>query len=94
LRDQGASVIGHDVLALEEVKELEPNLEVSSEVSEVLAGAEVVVALNSESEYSDIDWSSAGSPRQPPFVVDTRGVLDIGALEANEIPFYVLGSTA
>ncbi len=94
LRDQGASVVGHDVLALDEVKELEPNLEVSSEVSDVLAGAEVVVVLNSESVYTDIDWSSAGLPGQPPFVVDTRGVLDIAALEANEIPFYVLGSTA
>ena len=42
-------MIGHDVLAVDEAKELEPMLEVSPQISEVLTGVEVIVVLNSES---------------------------------------------
>ena len=92
LRDQGASVVGHDLLAVQEAKELEPELEASVDVTEVLAGAEVVVVLNSEPSYADIDWSAAGAGGHPPHVIDTRGILAAGALEAAGITFDVLGS--
>ena len=92
LRDQGASVVGHDLLAVQEAKELEPELEASVDVTEVLTGAEVVVVLNSEPSYADIDWSAAGVRGHPPHVIDTRGILAAGALEAAGITFDVLGS--
>jgi len=92
LRDQGASVVGHDLLAVQEAKELEPELEASVDVTEVLAGAEVVVVLNSEPSYADIDWSTAGAGGHPPHVIDTRGILATSALEAAGITFDVLGS--
>ena len=92
LRDQGASVVGHDLLAVQEAKELEPELEASVDVTEVLAGAEVVVVLNSEPSYADIDWSAAGAGGHPPHVIDTRCILAAGALEAAGITFDVLGS--
>lgn len=92
LRDQGASVVGHDLLAVQEAKELEPELEASVDVTEVLVGAEVVVVLNSEPSYADIDWSAAGAGGHPPHVIDTRGILAAGALEAAGITFDVLGS--
>ena len=92
LRDQGASVVGHDLLAVQEAKELEPELEASVDVTEVLAGAEVVVVLNSEPSYADIDWSAAGAGGHPPHVIDTRGILATSALEAAGITFDVLGS--
>jgi len=97
LRDQGASVIGHDLLAVDEAKELEPALEASTDLGAVLAGAEVVVALNSEAVYAEIDWSTAGSgdtSYQQPYVIDTRGILDESALKANGIRFDILGSTS
>jgi UDPglucose 6-dehydrogenase len=93
LRDQGASVVGHDVLAVGEAKELESELEALSDLGEVLAGAEVVVALNPEPSYADIDWSAAGSDGHRPYVIDTRGILDQRSLEAAGITFDVLGST-
>ena len=93
LRDQGASVIGHDLLAVEEAMELEPGLEASADVGTVLAGAEVVVALNSEPVYAEIDWSIAGAAARPPFVIDTRGVLDTSAPKGNGIKFDILGLT-
>jgi UDPglucose 6-dehydrogenase len=92
LRDQGASVIGHDLLAVDEAKELEPELEASVDLAEVLAGAEVVVALNSESAYSDIDWSQVAMSESAPYVVDTRGILDSKSLSSNGLKFDVLGS--
>lgn len=93
LRDQGASVIGHDLLAVEEAIELEPGLEASSNIDEVLAGAEVVVALNSEPIYTDIDWAAIGASDQKPYVIDTRGVLDASDLAGNGISYDVLGTT-
>jgi len=93
LRDQGASVTGHDLLAVDEAKELEPDLEASTDVDAVLAGAEVVVVLNSEQIYADIDWSGLGTATLAPYVIDTRGVLDTSALEASGITFDILGST-
>ncbi len=96
LRDQGASVVGHDVLAVDEAQEVEPELEASAEIDEVLNGAEVVVALNSEQIYADIDWSAIGidgTADRPPYVIDTRGILDVKALAASGITFDVLGSS-
>ena len=96
LRDQGASVVGHDVLAVDEAQEVEPELEASAEIDEVLNGAEVVVALNSEQIYADIDWSAVGidgTADRPPYVIDTRGILDVKVLAASGITFDVLGSS-
>jgi UDPglucose 6-dehydrogenase len=93
LRDQGASVIGHDLLAVEEAAELEPGLEASGDIEKVLAGSEVVVALNSESVYAEIDWSAVHGIDKAPYVIDTRGIIDTDALVSNGIKFDVLGST-
>ena len=89
LREQGASVIGHDLLAVEEATELIPELEASSDIAHVLTGAEVVVALNSELVYSDINWSVIDNSL---YVIDTRGILDTEALASHGIKFDVLGS--
>lgn len=94
LRDHGASVIGHDLLAVDEAVELEPELEASTNLDEVLAEAEVVVALNSESAYSDIDWSQVAKTETALYVVDTRGILDSQSLSSSGLKYDVLGSAS
>ena len=94
LRDQGASVIGHDLLAVDEAKQLEPELEASEILDEVLAEADVVVALNSETAYSNIDWSQVAKNESAPYVVDTRGILDNQSLSSSGLGFDVLGSVS
>lgn len=94
LRDQGASVVGHDLLAVEEAKELEPEIEASVFLDDVLAGAEVVVALNSDLIYSDIDWSQIAKIDASPYVLDTRGILDIESLSSSGLRFDVMGSAS
>jgi len=94
LRDQGASVVGHDLLAVEEAIELESDLEASADLAEVLMGADVVVALNSEPIYSDIDWSQVASQGTSVYVIDTRGILDQQSLASNDLAFEVLGSVS
>ena len=93
LRDQGASVIGHDILAVEEALELEPELEASDDIDKVLAGAEVIIVLNPEPIYADINWAVVGAAKPPAFVIDTRGIIDPKVLRANGIKFDILGST-
>jgi UDPglucose 6-dehydrogenase len=92
LRDQGASVVGHDLLAVEEAVELEPELNASSDLATVLTDAEVVIVLNSESGYADIDWSEVAMTGTAPYVLDTRGVLDDDSLESSGLKFDVFGS--
>jgi len=94
LRDQGASVVGHDFLAVQEAIELEPELEATSDLEMAIKGSDVVVVLNPEASYSEIDWRSLVSSGFSPYAIDTRGVLDVDALSASGITFYVLGSTA
>jgi UDPglucose 6-dehydrogenase len=94
LRDQGASVVGHDVLAVDEVRELEPDFEVSEDVDGILNDSEVVVALNSEPSYAGIDWSGYGQVERSPYVIDTRGILDHDSLVASGIEFDVLGAVS
>jgi UDPglucose 6-dehydrogenase len=93
LRDQGATVIGHDLLAVDEAIELEPELNASTDLGKVLSDAEIVVALNSEPAYAEIDWSTIGSNGASIFVIDTRGMLDRSSLIASGHKFDVLGST-
>jgi len=92
LRDQGASVVGHDLLGVDESKELEPDLEASDDLEFVLQGADVVVVLNSEDVYSQIDWSDSRGADKRPHIVDTRGILDVGKLTASGVNFDILGS--
>jgi len=93
LRDQGASVIGHDFLAVGEAVELEPDLNAYANLDSVLSGAEVIVVLNSESAYTQIDWMAFGVANIAPHIVDTRGILDRKSLESSGLSFDVLGST-
>ena len=92
LRDQGASVVGHDLLAIDEVRELEPELKASINLDEVLSEADVVVALNSESIYSKVNWSLVANSGTTPYVLDTRGILDAQSLRSSGLNFVVLGS--
>jgi UDPglucose 6-dehydrogenase len=92
LRDQGASVIGHDLLATKEALEIEPELEVSIDLSTVLSGADVVVVLNSETIYAEIDWPKMSEASKLPYVVDTRGTLDGELLQSSGFTYDVLGS--
>ena len=92
LRDQGASVIGYDLLATKEALEIEPELEVSIDLSTVLSGADVVVVLNSEKIYAEIDWPKMSEASKLPYVVDTRGTLDGELLQSIGFTYDVLGS--
>ena len=92
LRDQGALVVGHDLLAASETAEIEPNLVVTSDMNVALHGANAVVVLNAESAYSSFDWSSVISSEVLPYVIDTRGVVDVTMLSNCGITFDVLGS--
>lgn len=92
LRDQGALVVGHDLLAASETAEIEPNLVVTSDINVALDRANAVVVLNAESAYSTFDWSSVISSEVLPYVIDTRGVVDVTMLSNCGITFDVLGS--
>jgi UDPglucose 6-dehydrogenase len=92
LRDQGASVVGHDILAVEEARELEPEIVASVDLDDVLGNVEVVVVLNSEPSYSNINWSELTWEGTQPYVVDTRGILDSDSLTSSGLSFDVLGS--
>jgi UDPglucose 6-dehydrogenase len=92
LRDQGADVVGHDSLAVDEAMELEPKLVATENLNFATSKAEVIVVLNSESDYGKIDWTNIGSTGTTRYVLDTRGVLDRGSLVSSGIRFDILGT--
>jgi UDP-glucose 6-dehydrogenase len=80
------------LLATKEALEIEPELEVSIDLSTVLSGADVVVVLNSETIYAEIDWPKMSEASKLPYVVDTRGTLDGELLQSIGFTYDVLGS--
>ncbi len=80
------------MLATKEALEIEPELEVSIDLSTVLSGADVIVALNSESIYSKIDWSKMSEASKSPYIVDTRRILDVELLQSSGVKYDILGS--
>ena len=84
--------MGHDLLAASETAEIEPNLVGTSDMNVALDRANAVVVLNAESAYSTFDWSSVISSEVLPYVIDTRGVVDVTMLSNCGITFDVLGS--
>jgi len=91
LRDQGASVIGHDVLAADDARKLEPELKASGDLRTVIDDTDAIVVLNDEPTYRDLDLTIASDSSNKPFVLDTRGVLDIRKLESKGIVVEVVG---
>jgi UDP-N-acetyl-D-mannosaminuronate dehydrogenase len=75
-----------------EAVELVPELEASSDLDKTLAGADVIVVLNSEAAYAEIDWETLSKAERPQYVIDTRGILSDASLGESEIEFDVLGS--
>ena len=91
LSEQGALVIGHDVLAVQEAKAQESDLCASEDLNIVIRNAEVVVVLNAEAMYSEIVWSNYVNSGQLLYILDTRGVLSLDSLIASGLKFEVLG---
>ncbi len=89
LIEQGAIVTGHDVLATNEAALMEDKLIVSENLNDVLKQAEIIIILNSEKIYSEINWSNI-SPKT--YIIDTRGIVNISELEKHSIKYDVLGT--
>ena len=73
---------------------MEPELEATSDLDRVLSGVDVVVALNSEPSYRDIEWLKVATTNSSMFVIDTRSILDEQAIAMSDLEFTVLGSTS
>ena len=89
LIEQGAIVSGHDILAAKEAAQMEDKLIVSDNLNDVLNQAEIVIILNSEKIYSQIDWSII-SPKT--YIIDTRGIVNIDELKKYSIEYDLLGT--
>ena len=77
---------------MDQAIELEPELEASSDLGFVISDADVVVVLNSESAYEEIDWSALPPRDIDLYVLDTRGILDRNSLQVVGIKYDVLGT--
>ena len=89
LIEQGAIVSGHDILAAKEAAQMEDKLIVSDNLNDVLNQAEIVIILNSEKIYSQIDWSII-SPKT--YIIDTRGIVNVDELKKYSIEYDLLGT--
>ena len=58
-------------------------------MNDVLNQAEIVIILNSEKIYSQIDWSII-SPKT--YIIDTRGIVNVDELKKYSIEYDLLGT--
>jgi UDPglucose 6-dehydrogenase len=76
LHSAGADVIVHDPKAIENAKGRFPNLAFASEVSESLAGAEMILHLTEWREYQELDPVRIKSEVKSTNLIDGRNALD------------------
>ena len=82
LRGLGAKVSATDPQAIPTARRLHPQLKYKSDVSEALAGAEVVVLVTEWREYRELDPVAVGELVASRVIIDGRNCLDAAAWRA------------
>jgi UDPglucose 6-dehydrogenase len=91
LANFGATVVAHDPVAIEEAREIAPEIEYGKDPYETTAGADLVMVLTDWSEYHDLDWDRIGRGMRGKSVFDGRNVVDRKACEAAGLRYEAIG---
>ncbi len=91
LADSGATVHGHDPLAIPEAEEQFQDATYFENVYEALAGVDAAVVLNSVAEYRDLDLERVAATMKDGLLVDVRGVLNSGDVLSHGLRYDSIG---
>ncbi len=77
---EGATVVGYDPVAMENMRTLLPSFCCASSASSALEGADACVLVTEWQEFLDLDWAAVRWLMARPVVIDGRNALDGAAL--------------
>jgi UDPglucose 6-dehydrogenase len=90
-QEHGATVVGHDPVAAERARALDPHLLIVATAEAALAGVDAVVLATEWAQYRGIDWRAAHVAMRGDLVFDTRRTLDGAAVRAAGLRYVPLG---
>jgi UDPglucose 6-dehydrogenase len=82
LRDRGASVRGFDPVAMERVRQVEPEIALGTNAYEAIAGADAVVLCTEWNEFRTLDLERVKRILKEPVLVDCRNVYERERMQA------------
>ena len=77
---EGATVVGYDPLAVDNMRAVFPNLECADSAEDALRGAEAAVLVTEWDEFLNMDWGPVRDLMANPVLIDGRNALDGSAL--------------
>jgi UDPglucose 6-dehydrogenase len=81
LMAEGATVIGYDPLATENMRAILPTLEYAHTAQDALTNADACVLVTEWDEFLSLDWAKVKEAMAKPIVIDGRNALDGHELE-------------
>jgi len=91
LIELGSTVVVHDPVAMDQARELIPDVQFASDPYAAMAGADVVAVVTEWQEYLAIDWARAAHMVRQRIIVDGRNCLDAKAVDAEGFNYHGLG---
>lgn len=82
IRSEGATVRVHDPRAIENARQVQPEIDYTDEAEKACEGADVVLHLTEWAEYRDLDPVRLLSVVRTPRLLDGRNVLPLGRWQA------------
>ena len=94
IRAEGATVRVHDQRAIENARQVCPDLDYSEDVLKVCENADVVLHLTEWQAYRELDPASLREVVRSPRIIDARNVLVLGQWQAAGWTVRAMGATA
>jgi UDPglucose 6-dehydrogenase len=87
----GASVAAHDPVAIEEARQLMPEIDYRHDLYDAASGADLLLLLTSWPEYGSLDTGRLLEAMQTPLIFDGQNALDSGGLVGSGFRYRSVG---
>ena len=94
LIDAGASVAAHDPVAIEEARQLMPEIDYRDDLYDAASGADLLLLLTSWPEYGDLDGGRLRETMRTPQIFDGQNAMNSGDLVASGFGYRSIGKPA
>jgi UDPglucose 6-dehydrogenase len=91
LQAAGASVVGHDPVAMDEARHMMPGVQFADDPLECVRGADAAVLVTEWPQLLGLDWQQLGEAMAGDTVIDGRNALDPDAVRAAGLQYEGIG---
>ena len=94
LLSAGASIAAHDPVAIEEARQLMPELDYRDDLYDAASGADLLLLLTSWPEYGNVDGGRLRETMRTPLIFDGQNAMDSDDLIATGFGYQSIGKPA